>query len=85
MSKKFSIVNAINFEKLDNEIEAYVNCNCNFDPYIFMSEDTAKAIRKELLSDIVGFNPENTTKNVTYCGYKVFIDNDLHFGIVEIR
>ena len=47
MSKKFSIVATIDFNKLDNEIGEYVKRNGNFDPYIFMSEDTAEAIKNE--------------------------------------
>jgi hypothetical protein len=57
-----------------------------------MSEDTMKAIVKEVKNefdlDVTDINsnikPSNGIK-AEYCGYKVFIDNDLKLGIVEIR
>lgn len=96
MSRKFSIMTTINFDKLDNEIREYVQCNGNFDPYIFMSEDTANAIESEVQVEF-GFDVKDANSNIklksdikngvkaTYCGYKIFINNDLKFGIVEIR
>lgn len=88
MSKKFSIV-TVNLSKIDNEITKYINLNGNFDPYIFMNEDTARAIENEVgAHDIVDSPNKRNTKNgiyATYSGYKVFINNDLRFGIVEIR
>ena len=44
MSKKFSIVRTIDFEKLDYEIGLYQAINEEMDPYLFMSEDTVYAI-----------------------------------------
>lgn len=96
MSRKFSIITAINFDKLDNEISEYVQYHGNFDPYIFMSEDTANAIESEcevqfgfIAKDInSNVKPKGDAKNgikASYCGYKVFINNDLKYGIVEIR
>ena len=96
MSRKFSIIATIDFNKLDNEIGEYVKRNGNFDPYIFMSEDTAEAIKNEYeveygldVKDInSNVNPKGDIKNgvkAMYCGYKVFINNDLRYGIVEIR
>ena len=38
----------INLEKLDKEIERCINLTNDFNPYIFMNEDTAKAIAKEV-------------------------------------
>jgi hypothetical protein len=92
MGRKFSIMTTINFDKLDREIEEYVSLNCSFNPYIFMSEDTMKAIVKEVKNefdlDVTDINsnikPSNGIK-AEYCGYKVFINNDLKLGIVEIR
>lgn len=93
MSRKFSIVATINLSRIDEEITRYVNLNGNFDPYIFMNEDTAKAIENEVgAHDIevggVDLPSKRNTKDgvcATYSGYKVFINNDLRFGIVEIR
>lgn len=91
MSRKFSIMTTINFDKLDNEINEYIS-NGGFDPYIFMSEDTANAIAKEFEIEF-GIPVTDTCSNVrvkdgvkaTYTGYKVFINNDLKLGVVEIR
>lgn len=84
---KFSIIATIDLNKIDDEINKYVKCNGNFDPYIFMSEDTARAIEYEVGAK--DFPSERDTKSggmyATYSGYKVFVNNDLRFGIVEIR
>ena len=92
MSKKFSIVTTIDVGKIDEEITKYVNLNGNFDPYIFMNEDTASVITNEVGVDIVidsnDLPHKRNAKNgisASYAGYKVFINNDLTFGIVEIR
>lgn len=96
MSRKFSITVTtvtIDLSKIDDEITKYINLNGNFNPYIFMNEDTARAIENEVgAHDIVvgGVdlpNKRNTKDGMyaTYSGYKVFINNDLRFGIVEIR
>lgn len=83
MSNKFSIMGTINFEKLDKEIEKYINLTTNFNPYIFMSEDTAKEIVKEAGGNLALI--DTSKSNTTYRGYRVFINNNLKLGIVEIR
>lgn len=92
MSRKFSIIATVDLDRINDEIEKYVSLNGNFDPYIFMNEDTARAVENEVGTNIVidGIdlpNKRNTKDGVyaTYSGYKVFINNDLRFGIVEIR
>lgn len=93
MSRKFSIVATVDLSKIKDEIEKYIQTNGNLDPYIFMNEDTIRAIENEIGADDVvvsGVDLPNkrNTKNgmyATYCGCKVFINNDLRFGIVEIR
>ena len=95
MSKKFSIMTIIDLNKLDNEINEYIRLTSNDDPYIFMNQDTVDAIEDEFrlkfgmpIKDIDINNLNAKLKNGTkaeYCGYKVFINNDLKFGIVEIR
>lgn len=93
MVGKFSIIKtSINFDKLDKEIQEYIGRTGNFDPYIFMSEDTANAIANEFELEF-GIPVTDTYSNVrlkdgikaTYTGYKIFANNDLKFGIVEIR
>lgn len=94
MSKKFSIVTTIDISRIDQEITKYVNLNGDFDPYIFMNEDTARAIENEvgahdIMIDGVDLPNKRNAKDggmyATYSGHKVFINNDLRFGIVEIR
>lgn len=86
MSRKFSVT-AIDLDKIYDEIENYVNQNGDFNPYIFMNEDTARAILFEVgvAFQVVKKDAEDRMYNATFAGYKVFINNDLRFGIVEIR
>lgn len=87
MSKKFSIVQSINLNKIHKEIDEYIlQTNC-FEPYLFMSEKTIDAITKEYNIAYTDSSLESKTRGVkqTYTGYKVFVNNDLKFGIVEIR
>lgn len=86
----FSIMTTVDLAKLDSEITKYINQNGNFNPYIFMNEDTINAIEKENDIDAEYLkDPQLKSKYkgtiATYCGYKVFINNDLRFGMVEIR
>ena len=84
---KFSIIATVDLSRIDEEIEQYVSLNGNLNPYIFMSEDTARAVECEVGAD--DFPSQRDAKSggmyATYTGYKVFINNDLRFGIVEIR
>ena len=86
MSKKFSIVKTkIDVNKLFNSIEEYSIIN-EENPYLFMNKDTID----ELIS-IVGYSPDGLfgSQSNYMCGYfqghKVFCDNTLKFGEVEIR
>ena len=86
MSKKFSIVRTkIDISKLLNNIEEYSIINMA-KPYLFMNKDTID----ELISQ-VGCNPDGLwgAQSNSMCGYfqghKVFCDNTLNFGEVEIR
>ena len=85
MSNKFSIMTTINLEKLDKEIERHINLTTNFNPYIFMNEDTVKAIADEIGTDFAVTDASKYKDTYTYRGYKIFINNDLKLGIVEIR
>ena len=86
MSKKFSIVRTkIDINKLLNNIEEYSIINM-VNPYLFMNKDTID----ELIS-IVGYSPDGLFGSQSnymcgyFQGYKVFCDNTLKFGEVEIR
>ena len=82
---KFSIITTIDLNRIDKEIEKYVNLNGNFDPYIFMSSDTAKAIANQVAVDTQALKAIKNNASSTYMGYRLFINDDLKFGIVEIR
>ena len=87
MSKKFSIVKTLDIDKLDSEIEEYICINKEINPYIFMSNETAEAIIKEL--DPMGlFDTRIKNKKghiALYTGYRVFIDDAKKYGDIEIR
>lgn len=98
MNKKFSIA-TINIDKMFKEIDDYINqhyANKNYYnclPYLFMSEDTLKAVEREcgiynrLEYDTQLLSNKNKKNGVVaeFTGYKVYINNDLAYGIVEIR
>ena len=87
MSKKFSIIQAISLSKIHNEVDNYIlQTNC-FEPYLFMSEKTIKAIIDEFNLEHSDNSLESKDKGVKgmYPSYKVFVNNDLKFGMVEIR
>ena len=88
MSERFSIVKTINIDKIFEEIDNYIMTTGETNPYIFMNEDTSKAIDNEV--GIVKWIDPSAKSNykgieATFTGYKIFINNDLKFGIVEIR
>ena len=84
MSKKFSI-RKVDLDKLDIKIDEYICETDEKNPYIFMCESTfcgidplnifKYAVRKQREKDVA----------IEYKGYKVFIDNELDFGEIEIR
>ena len=86
MSKKFSIVKEIDLDKLRKQIELYVCETGETNPYIFMNKETID----ELISQ-VRYKPDRLwgVQSGSMCGYfqghKVFCDNMLSFGEVEIR
>jgi hypothetical protein len=78
------ISNEINLPMLNNEINYYLNL-ANQEPYLFMNKDTANTIAEQhgLPSLVV---VKDYSKNVgTYVGYKIYLDDDLKFGEVDIR
>ena len=88
MSERFSIVKTINIDKIFEEIDNYIMITGETNPYIFMNEDTSKAIDDEV--GVVKWIDPSAKSNykgieATFTGYKIFINNDLEFGIVEIR
>ena len=88
MSRKFSIVKTIDVDKIVEEIDNHIRTTGEFSPYIFMSEDTMKAVEGGL-PEVKWADPSLKAnykgKQAAFTGYKVFTNNDLKFGIVEIR
>lgn len=84
MSVKFSIVQKINISKLNEMIEMYQCSTGETNPYIFMSKNTIEAISTvEVCPYTLHAKPHEIAGY--YCGYKVFRDDTLDFGEVEIR
>lgn len=90
MSKKFSIIQSLDIDKLDYEIQNYINISNNRNPYIFMSDATAEKIAQyydpvDIYSNIRLGVRDRCEHTALYTGYKVFTDNSLKFGDIEIR
>ena len=90
MSKKISIVRTIDFEKLDDEIDAYMTMTGETNLYLFMNKDTVDAIMSAYkVRYIASYESISETRysdyKCHYRGLKVFLDNDLKFGEVEVR
>lgn len=88
MNKKFSIINTIDLDKLNDEIHKYIMQTGETNPYIFMSKDTSDAIDEAFptLCLLEPCHKVNCQGKIGYWeGYRIFIDDNLKFGIVEIR
>lgn len=86
MGEKFSIIETLNVDKLYDKIDEYICTNNETDPYVFMSDETAEAIIQQLdPMDLFGVGKRVKGKTATWTGYKVFIDDDMKYGDIEIR
>lgn len=90
MNKKFSIVKSLDVDKLDKEIQDYIHISNNRNPYIFMSDATADKIAQhydpiDIYSNVKLGAIDRCEHRALYVGYKVFTDNSLKFGDIEIR
>ena len=93
MNKKFSIIKQIDIEKIFKEIDNYRNqSGYDYLPHLFMNKDTMDAIERGIQAKDVWIYDASSFSSccgngvcAKLTGYKVFIDNDLDFGIVEIR
>ena len=84
MSKTFSIVKTIDIDKIFDEIVNYALNTDEEHPYVFMNKDTVAAIAREI--EIPNVNDIKLNGIVArFKGYKVYLNNDLTFGEVEIR
>lgn len=87
MSKKVSIANALDLNKLNREIDIYISKTNETKPYLFMNENTINALpcADDALSCLNQINAKVIGIVGYYEGYKIFKDNSLNFGEIEIR
>ena len=88
MGRKFSIIRTVDLNELNMQIEDYKCETHELEPYIFANEETIKSMIE--CSDIGWFIEDVNKAKVKgivgrYDGYKIFPDNELTFGEVEIR
>ena len=87
MSNKFSIINRIDLDKVNEEIHKHIMRTGEINPYIFMNKETSVAIDNAFPESFI--DPCLKTDYQGAIGYwecyKIFINNDLEFGEVEIR
>ena len=86
MSKKFSIVKTIDVEKLRKQIETFRMETMEINPYVFMNFRTIREICNE--AGVPVSTPPFTLENVLiglFEGVKIFQDDSLKYGEVEIR
>ena len=99
---KVNLISSINISELDRAIVNYKQTN-GHDPYIFVNDETAKAINKELVPDwmlnsdtdgyyvvtdshrVLGKKVDKSWVSCIYQGIKVYYNEDLKFGEVELR
>lgn len=90
MSNKFSIVRNLDESRLTKEIVRYINENED-DPYIFMNKETISDLEycASQLGSYEKFDSyENEMKSgviAMYRGFKIYENNDLKYGEVELR
>ena len=91
MSKKFSIIKTMDLDKLYEEIGVY-NCKYVNEPYIFANDKTIDAIVAEMFSKVTVYERVSTSARDKTAsprckcyGCKVFADNTLEFGEIELR
>lgn len=87
MERKFSIVQTINLDELTKKIDEYQCCTGETNPYIFMNKSTLDAI-PTMYDTLYSLRQVCAKVNGIagyYNGYKVFRDDSLSFGEVEIR
>lgn len=87
IDRKFSIAQKIDMDELNNMIDKYQCYTGETNPYLFMNKSTIDAIPTV---DNTIYNLQQIYAKANgiagyYCGYKVFRDDTLDFGEVEIR
>ena len=91
MSKKFSIVKEIDLNKLSRKIDEYRHETGENNPYIFANDETIRAMVNDcsdcfVAADVFATLISSGKGRVgTYEGYKLFPNEDLKYGEVELR
>ena len=89
MTEKFSIVKQLDTEKLNEKIAYFVYEN-GYDPYIFANNATLETLTKPYEQEMTftSFDGKKTLCKGLICkyqGYKMFEDNTLKYGEIELR
>lgn len=90
MIGRFSIVRTLDLEKINKNIKIY-ECNTGNVPYLFMSQETGNAVYKQVTDMLESLTRDEVILDSfdnrlgSYKGYRVFQNNDLDFGEIEIR
>lgn len=83
MSKKFSMIKSLDESKLQEELCIYVNEHQE-KPYIFLNRETiVELVLKS--TDLPYYLLNRNGVISTYQGFKVYENNELKYGEVEIR
>ena len=93
MTEKFLIIKQLDTEKLDTRIDKFMTVN-NYDPYVFTSKETISVLishetddlgdkLSKLIFDYMFLKEQGYS--CMYQGYKMFEDNTLEFGEIELR
>lgn len=86
-SKTFSIIK-FDLDKLDKKLNEYENETGDDSPYIFMNEQTINGVLFELdpLRLFRQCLRKNTDETIgEYKGCKMYVNNDLRFGEIELK
>ena len=89
MVEKFSIVKQLNTEELNKKLSEFIYKNW-YNPYIFVNHETLESLMKPYEDDLScnkwdGYYIGHTGLIGKYQGYKMFEDNTLDFGEIELR
>jgi hypothetical protein len=83
----FSIIKELDIDKLYRTIEKYCIAKETTTPYLFMNQETIDKLPTESSKPFYYLNTATSTMGYIgqFCGCKVFRDNSLRYGEVEIR
>ena len=84
----FSIIKDLDIDKLFRTIEKYSIAKDIANPYLFMNQETINKLPTESSEPFYYFSSSTSTTMGCvghFCGCKVFRDNTLRYGEVEIR